>query len=143
VGRDRDAAGVWQQSMGGELRPPVFYAMVADARLRDGIPDAAIDILKPAYEAQPANDEIGRRLGMAYVMTTRYGEALPVLDALLSRHPTEQGLLLAAIVSQYELVQGGRVPSVADVAKLRRYVSAYKGSESALARKYLEAIQAK
>jgi VWFA-related protein len=143
VGRDRDAAGVWQQSMGGELRPPVFYAMVADARLRDGIPDAAIDILKPAYEAQPANDEIGRRLGMAYVMTTRYGEALPVLDALLSRHPTEQGLLLAAIVSQYELVQGGQVPSVADVAKLRRYVSAYKGSESALARKYLEAIQAK
>jgi hypothetical protein len=143
VGRDRDAAGVWQQSMGTELRPPAFYAMVADARLRDGIPDAAIDILKPAYEAQPANDDIGRRLGMAYVMTTRYGEAMPVLDALLSRHPTEQGLLLAAIVSQYELVQGGQVASVADVAKMRRYVSAYKGSESALARKYLEAIQAR
>ena len=36
-------------------------------------------------------------------MTTRYADALPVLDALLSRHPTDQGLLLAAIVSQYEL----------------------------------------
>jgi hypothetical protein len=117
--------------------------MVADARLRDGIPDAAIDILKPAYTAQPENDDIGRRLGMAYVMTTRYGDALPVLDALLSRHPADQGLLLAAIVSQYELVQGGQVASVADVAKMRRYVSAYKGEQSTLARKYLEAIQSK
>jgi tetratricopeptide (TPR) repeat protein len=143
VGRDRDAAGVWQQSMGTEARPPAFYAMVADARLRDGIPDAAIDILKPAFQAQPANDDIGRRLGMAYVMTTRYAEAMPVLDSLLSRHPTDQALLLAAIVTQYELVQGGQVASVADVAKMRKYVSAYKGSESALARKYLESIQAK
>lgn len=143
VGRDRDAAGVWQMSMGSEARPPAFYAMVADARLRDGIPDAAIDILKPAYAAQPANDDIGRRLGMAYVMTTKYADAMPVLDSLLSRHPTDQGLLLAAIVSQYELVLGGQVASVADVAKMRRYVSAYKGPESPLARKYLESIQGK
>ena len=143
VGRDRDAAGVWQQSMGTDARPTAFYAMVADARLRDGIPDAAIDILKPAYAAQPADDEIARRLGMAYVMTTRYAEAMPILDALLTRHPTEQGLLLAAIVSQYEIVQGGRLASVEDVSKMRRYVTAYKGSESALARKYLEAIQSK
>jgi VWFA-related protein len=143
VGRDRDAAGVWQMSMGSEPRPPAFYAMVADARLRDGIPDAAIDILKPAYAAQPANDDIGRRLGMAYVMTTKYADAMPVLDALLSRHPTDQNLLLAAIVSQYELVLGGQVASVADVAKMRRYVNAYKGPESTLARKYLESIQAK
>jgi len=143
VGRDRDAAGVWQQSMGSEPRPTAFYAMVADARLRDGIPDAAVDILKPAYAAQPANDDIARRLGMAYVMTTRYAEAMPILDAFLSRHPADQGLLLAAIVSQYEIVQGGQVASVEDVNKMRRYVTAYKGPESTLARKYLESIQAK
>jgi VWFA-related protein len=143
VGRDRDAAGVWQQSMGTDARPTAFYAMVADARLRDGIPDAAIDILKPAYAAQPANDDIARRLGMAYVMTTRYAEAMPILDAFLARHPTEQGLLLAAIVSQYEIVQSGQLASVEDVNKMRRYVAAYQGSESTLARKYLEAIQSK
>jgi hypothetical protein len=80
---------------------------------------------------------------MAYVMTTRYGEAMPILDAFLSRHPTDQGLLLAAIVSQYEIVQGGQLASVEDVNKMRRYVSAYKGPESTLARKYLESIQAK
>jgi len=80
---------------------------------------------------------------MAYVMTTRYAEAMPILDAFLSRHPTDQGLLLAAIVSQYEIVQGGQVASVEDVNKMRRYVTAYKGPESTLTRKYLESIQAK
>ena len=143
AGRDRDAAGVWQMSMGTELRPAAFYAMVADARLRDGIPDAAIEILKPAYGAQPANDEIARRLAMGYVMTSRYAEAMPVLDGFLGRHPTDQGLLLAAIVSQYELVQGGQVLSVSDAAKMRRYAGAYKGPEGPLVQKYLQSMQAK
>ena len=143
AGRDRDAAGVWQMSMGTEPRPPAFYAMVADARLRDGIPDAAIEILKPAYAAQPANDDISRRLAMAYVMTSRYAEAMPVLDGFLARHPTDQGLLLAAIVSQFELAQGGQVLSVADAAKMRRYAGAYKGPEGALVQKYLQSMQAK
>ena len=58
-----------------------------------------------------------------------------VLDAVLTRHPSDQTLLLAAIVSQYELVMGGQLASVADVAKMRRYVAAYKGPESPLARK--------
>ena len=38
VGRDRDAAGVWQMALGTEPRPAAFYTMVADARLRDGQP---------------------------------------------------------------------------------------------------------
>jgi len=143
AGRDRDAAGVWQLSMGTESRPAAFYAMVADARLRDGIPDAAIEILKPAYVAEPANDEIVRRLAMAYVMTSRYAEAMPVLDSFLTRHPTDQGLLLAAIVSQFELAEGGQVLSVADAAKMRRYAGAYKGPEGALVQKYLQSMQAK
>ena len=143
AGRDRDAAGTWQMAMGTEPRPAAFYAMVADARLRDGIPDAAIEILKPAYAAQPANDDLARRLAMAYVMTARYADAMPVLDEFLTRHPTDQGMLLAAIVSQFELSQGGQVLSVADSAKMRRYSGAYKGPEGALVQKYLQSMLAK
>ena len=104
VGRDRDAAGVWQMALGAEPRPAVVYTMVADARLRDGQPGSAIDILKPAYERDPANDEIGRRLAIAYAMTGRFAEALPAADKYLERHPTDQDMLLAAITSQYEAV---------------------------------------
>ena len=50
VGRDRDAAGVGRIALGTEVRPAAVYTMVADARLRDGQPASAIDVLKPAYD---------------------------------------------------------------------------------------------
>jgi Flp pilus assembly protein TadD len=143
AGRDRDAAGVWQLAMGTEARPVVVYTMVADARLRDGQPQSAIDILKPAYDRQPGDDEVGRRLAVAYVLTSRYADALPVLDAYLARHPTDQDLLLAAIVAHYEVARGGQAMPEAELGKLRKYAAAYRGPDEALVTKYLQALQAR
>jgi VWFA-related protein len=143
VGRDRDAAGVWQMALGAEPRPAVVYTMVADARLRDGQPGSAIEILKPAYERDPANDEVGRRLAIAYAMTGRFAEALPAADKYLERHPTDQDLLLAAISSQYELFRSGQVLSNIDRAKMRKYSLAYKGADRALIDKYVTTMEAR
>jgi tetratricopeptide (TPR) repeat protein len=144
AGRDRDAAGVWQMAIGGELRPPFAYTLFADARLRDGQPASVIDVLKPAYARMPDNDEIGQRLTAAYLMTGRYEEALPVLDAYLSRHPTDELALFAAVYAQYEVTAGKSVVlSTADQAKLTRYVRAYKGPHQALLAKYLQTLRGK
>ena len=143
VGRDRDAAGVWQMALGAEPRPAVVYTMVADARLRDGQPGSAIEILKPAYERDPANDEVGRRLAIAYAMTGRFAEALPAADKYLERHPTDQDMLLAAITSQYELFRSGQVLSNIDRAKMRNYSRAYKGADRALIDKYVTTMEAR
>jgi VWFA-related protein len=143
VGRDRDAAGVWQMALGTEPRPPVVYMMVADARLRDGQPGSAIEILKPAYERDSANDEVGRRLAIAYAMTGRFADALPVADKYLERHPTDQEMLLAAITSQYELFRSGQVLSNVDRAKVRKYSIAYKGADRALIDKYVTTMDAR
>jgi tetratricopeptide (TPR) repeat protein len=140
VGRDRDAAGIWQMALGSEPRPPAVYTMVADARLRDGQPASAIDILRPAFDRDPASDPIARRLGIAYVMTARYADAVPVLDAYLTRQGTDQEALLAAIVAHYEVVRAGQTLSNIDREKLRRYARAYKGPEQALVDKYLQTI---
>lgn len=142
LGRDRDAAGVWQIALGAEPRPAVVYAMVADARLRDGQAQAAVDVLKPAYEAQPANDELSRRLAMAYMLLQRYADAVPVLDANLARHPADQESVVASVIAHYELVRAGQVLSTADAAKLRRYVATYKGPDRALLDKYVQTILA-
>jgi VWFA-related protein len=141
AGRDRDAAGTWQLALGTEARPAVIYPMIADARLRDGQPDSAIEILKPAYDRAPANDAVARRLGVAYVVTGRFAEAVPVLDGYLTRHPAEEEMLFAAIVAQYEVARAGQVLSSTDRAKLRRYATAYRGPQRALVDKYLEALQ--
>lgn len=141
AGRDRDAAGIWQLALGAEPRPIAVYLMVADARMRDGQAQSAIDILKPAYEREPGNDDIGRRLGVAYMLTGRYSEAVPVLDGYLARHAADQELLLAAIIAQYEVARAGQSLSNLDRAKLRRYATAYRGEHHALVEKYLDTLQ--
>ena len=143
AGRDQDAAGVWQLALGNEPRPPTVYTMAADARLRTGQAASAIDILKPAYARDPAHEEIARRLAMAYSMTGRHADALPVLDGYLLRRPGDQDMLFAAIVAQYEVARGGQPLSNDDRAKLRKYAAAYKGPNQPLVDKYLETIGAR
>ena len=141
VGRDQDAAGVWQLALGKDPRPPVAYAVAADARLRIGQSQSAIDILKPAYDRDPMQDDIARRLAMAYEMTKRYPEALTVLDGYLIRHPDDQDMLFAAIVSQYEAVRGGQIMSNIDRNKVQGYAAAYRGPNRTLVDKYLETMR--
>lgn len=141
VGRDQDAAGVWQLALGKDPRPAVVYTVAADARLRAGQAQSAIDILKPVYDRDPTQDAIGRRLAMAYAMTGRHGEALILLDEYLRRRPTDQDMLFAAIVSQYEAVRGGQILSSLDRDKVHRYAAAYQGPNRALVDTYLEAMK--
>jgi thioredoxin-like negative regulator of GroEL len=141
AGRDRDAAGVWQLALGTEVRPTTAYALLADARFRDGQPQSVVDVLKPAYDRTPADNQIAKRLGLAYVVTGRYPDAVPVLDAYLSRNATDQDVLFAAIYSHYEtMTRAKTLLPEADRAKLKRYASAYKGPQQALVARYLQSL---
>ena len=141
AGRDRDAAGVWQLAIGAEQRPSAAYAMLADARFRSGQPESVVDILKPAYDRTPADDQIARRLGLAYVVIGRYADAVPVLDAYLTRNVTDQDVLFAAIYSHYEaMTRAKTLLPEADRAKLKKYASAYKGPQQALVARYLQSL---
>jgi len=79
---------------------------------------------------------------MAYVMTGRYGDALPVLEQYLAKHPGDPDALFSAIMAKYELASKAKV-ALSDVerAQLTRYAKAYKGPQQALISKYLEALQ--
>lgn len=144
AGRDQDAAGVWQLALAGEPRPSAAYVLFADARLRSAQPESVIDVLEPAYQRDPADDQIARRLGLSYVVLRRFEEAVPVLDAYLARNPADQDVLFAAILSHYEVhTQAKTLVPEADRAKLRRYDVAYKGPQRALVTRYLEALSAR
>jgi Flp pilus assembly protein TadD len=137
AGRDRDAAGVWQFALGTEPRPARAYALAADARMRDGQAPSAIDILKPAYQRTPADDQLGRRRALAYVATGDHDRALPIIDAYLQRQPADPEMLFAAIVSRYEAMRAGQALSNAERERIRVYRAAYKGSDGALLDKYV------
>jgi VWFA-related protein len=140
-GKDRDAAGIWQLSLGTEARPVLAYRLLADARLRGGQPEAVAAILKPAYAAAPTDDDIGRRLVSAYLLTGSYGDALPVLESYLTRNPTDPDALFAAVLAKYQLtLAAGNTLTAAEQTTLRRYASAYKGPQAALIARYLTAM---
>jgi len=141
-GQDRDAAGVWQLALGDEPRPIMAYTLLADARLRDGQPGSAIDVLRPVYVRMPEDDEIGRRLAASYLMIGRYEDALPVLEGYLARNSTDAVALFAAVFAQYQVATRERlVLSDDDVARLAQYVRAYEGPYEALLAKYLRTIR--
>jgi VWFA-related protein len=142
AGRDQDAAGVWQLGIGKTARPSFAYTTFADARLRTGQPASVIDVLGPAFERTPGDEQIAKRLAMAYVMTGRYVDAVPVLDAYLTKHPADPDALFSAILAHYEIASRAKV-GLSDVerAKLTRYARAYKGPQEALISKYLDALQ--
>jgi VWFA-related protein len=140
-GKDRDAAGIWQMALGSEQRPPIAYALLADARMRGGQPEAVVSVLKPAYAQRPTDDELGRRLAVAYMMTAAFQDALPILDAYLGRHPSDADALFAAVLAQYQVARAtGADLTAADRAKLLKYARAYKGPQEPLLAKYLSSL---
>jgi tetratricopeptide (TPR) repeat protein len=141
AGRDQDAAGVWQLAIGKEPRLTPAYILFADARFRSGQPQSVIDVLKPAYDRTPNDDEIGRRLGLAYVVVGRFSEAVPVLDNYLTRNATDQDVLFAALYAHYEATTRAKaIAPEAERIKLKRYASAYKGPQQALVARYLQSL---
>jgi VWFA-related protein len=142
AGNDRDAAGVWQLALLGEPKPGPVYSLFADARLRTSQPASVIDVLTPAITRAPTDDGLLKRLAIAYVMTGRFVEAIPVLDDYLARHATDQQALYAAVVAQYQETTKTRLPLSSIVrAKLARYARAYTGPDRALLAKYLGALE--
>jgi len=109
--------------------------------MRGGQADSVIDVLKPAYGKNPTDDEIGKRLAVAYLITASFGEALPILDNYLTRHPSDPDVLFAAVLAQYQvsLLTGAEL-TAADKARLLKYERAYKGPQQALMSKYVTAL---
>jgi tetratricopeptide (TPR) repeat protein len=144
VGRDRDAAGVWQLAMGKEPRPSIAYTMFADARLREGQAASVVDVLRPALERTPDDLQIAKRLALAYILTGKYAEAVPVLETYLAKNPSDADALFSIVMAQYEVTtRAGVSLSDAERAKLTKYARAYKGPQQALISKYLVALQPK
>ncbi len=144
AGRDRDAAGVWQMAASGGARPTVVYLLVADARFRAKQAASVVDVLQPVRTRQPADDEVARRLALAYLLTGRYAEALPLLDGYAQRHAGDQKAAFGYVLAQYAVTSKAGVPlSGAEQAKVARLATTYKGADQPLLARYVAVLSAK
>jgi hypothetical protein len=127
TGQDRQAVGAWQTSLITESSAPFIYTLLGDALLRLRDMNAAIDILVEARTLWPADDDVAQRLGTAFVLARKPGEALRILQPYLDRHPADTERLFLALRALYDARVAGRAIANADAdrALFRRYADAY------------------
>jgi VWFA-related protein len=138
LGRDQDAVGAWNTAMIEEARSPVLSLLMADALLRRGEVDSAVDVLREAAAAWPTDDRLRQRLGLAYLANGRTGEALPLLSAYADAHPGDADTLFAIVRLLYET----RATPGADRERFLRYARAYVaagGPQQALVAHWMKA----
>ena len=132
-GKDRDAAGIWQMALGTEQRPLSRVHMLADARMRGGQPDAVVAVLKPAYAQRPTDDELAKRLAIAYMLTRRTARRCRSWTAIsrVTRR-CRRVVCRRACRNTRSPRRQARNCRTADRAKLLKYGKAYKGPQQPL-----------
>lgn len=141
AGRDRDAAGVWQMASTGAAKPGPVYVLLADARLRTRQAASVVDVLEPLRARVPGDEDVLRRLALAYVLTGRHGDALPLLDSYLQRHPDDQEAAFGYVFAQYVIRTRAAAPlSAAEQATVARLAKVYKGPDQPLLARYVAVL---
>ena len=103
AGQDDRAATEWRRALLGSDKSPLTYAAFADLLFRMGEPLQAIEPLREAVAAWPEDDELRRRLGVAYSLTHQYRDALESIEPYIARHPDDAEALLVAVHAIYAL----------------------------------------
>jgi VWFA-related protein len=126
-GDDRQAANAWQTALVTEDEAPFIYPLIADAMVRDRNVAGAVGILEEAAGRWPDNDALQVRLGIAYAMARRMGDAIRTLDPYLANHPEDHGTLFALLRGIYEARTAGKTieSPERDRAIFARYAEAY------------------
>jgi tetratricopeptide (TPR) repeat protein len=142
--RHREAAGLLQSGAGAEV-PAVVSRLAGEEWLRAGEFDLAIAPLEAAAGRPDVERQATRALGIAYVLTQRPDEAIPILTPYLAEHATDQAALLAGLYAIYARHVGTPQASLAaDRTLAHTWFNAYRtaGGTLPLARAWIAHLDA-
>ena len=123
-GRDKEAAGAWQTAMIKESDAAALHSLLADALMRQGIGDQALQTLEAARTRWPKDDDLRRRFVVAALLAGKPGAALDALDAATDDEPT---LALALLVLYESFVHNRPIETIEqDRARMGRLADAYR-----------------
>lgn len=148
AGRDQDAATAWRRALLGPDKASVEYAALADALMRLGDPQQAIASLSEAVAKWPDDDQVRRRLALAYAAVPQHKEALATIEPYLAKHPTDHEALLIATHAIYASnVQGQPIlGDREDRERMDKYARAYaaaKGQHATLVSTWADYVKSK
>lgn len=142
-GKDREAVAAWRTSLASGSDAPFIHTLIADALLRLGNKNGAIDTLKEASSRWPDDDQVQLRLGTALASSGRAAEAVAVLDGYLGRNPDDHERRLLLLRTIYDAHAAGHsIKSPAEDRELfARHAAAYAGPQRALVDEWRRIIE--
>src|SRR4051794_588614 len=129
-GNDKEAAGAWRTALIREGDAVPLHVLLADAFLRQGRGDLALDTLQDARGRWPHDTAVKKRFVLAALEAGKYADGLQAVDELLETHVEDEPSLALALLVLYESIVNDRpVQSVEqDRARMTRLADAYRVS---------------
>ena len=136
-GRDKEAAGAWRTALIREGDAPALHVMLADAFLRQGRGDLAVEDLVTARSRWPEDQGLKRRFAIAALLGGKPIDGLQALDELIEKRAEDELSLAFALLMLYEAFERRQpIQSVdQDRERMVRLAGAYRargGSSLAL-----------
>jgi len=133
-GKDKEAAAVWRTALIREGDAVALHGMLADARLRQGRADLAVDDLDAARTRWPEDQGVRRRFVTAALLAGRQVEGLQALDAAIARQADDEPTLALALYMLYQAFDTNEpIESVnQDRERMRRLADRYRASAGPL-----------
>ena len=136
-GKDKEAAGAWRTALIREGDAPALHVMLADAFLRQGRGDLAVEDLVTARSRWPDDQGLKRRFAVAALLGGKPIDGLQALDELIEKRAEDELSLAFALLMLYEAFERRQpIQSVdQDRERMVRLADAYRargGSSLAL-----------
>jgi hypothetical protein len=127
-GKDKEAAGAWRTALIREGDAPALHVMLADALLRQGRGDLAVDDLDSAHSRWPEDQALTRRFAVAALLGGQQINGLRTLDELIEKRAEDELSLAFALLVLYEAFDSRQpIESVdQDRARMMRLADAYR-----------------
>jgi VWFA-related protein len=118
-GKDKEAAGAWRTALIREGDAPALHVMLADALLRQGRGDLAVDDLDSAHSRWPEDQALTRRFAVAALLGGKQIDGLQALDELIEKGAEDELSLAFALLTLYEAFESRQPIQSVDQDRVR------------------------
>jgi len=131
AGRDQEASNRWNSAVNAADTMGLEYMALGDALFRMGDVGKAIAPLREALAKWPEDDQLRRRLALAYAVTLQHKDALATIESYVERHLSDHEAILIALHAIYASVVVGQplLGGTQDRERMAIYAAAYAAAK--------------
>ncbi len=127
-GKDKEAAAVWRTALIKEGNAAPLYIMLADAQLRQGRGDLAVEDLAKARDRWPDDDRLKRRFAVAALLAGQRDDGMKVLEELIASKADDETGVTVGLLVLYDAFESHQPIETAELdrARMLRLADTYR-----------------